>query len=82
MLRELEAGGAVDSVRWDYTGQFLAAAGPSGVTVQSYSKSTKDWSEPLRTAVPSVAVEWGPQAQSLICLGEGGTITVLRGEES
>jgi pre-mRNA-processing factor 19 len=78
LLKELEMGSPVDSVRWDYIGQFLAAAGPSGVTVRWYSKESKEWSEPLQSAVPSVALEWGPQAHSLVCLGGGGTITVLR----
>ena len=77
-LRDLEIGGAVTSVRWDYTGQFLATAGPSGITVQAYSKSRKEWSEPLRRAVPSVAAEWGPNARSLVSIDGAGTATTLR----
>jgi pre-mRNA-processing factor 19 len=73
----LEIGSQVDSVEWDYTGQFLAVAGPSGTSVQQYTKSTKEWSEPLRTAVSGVAVRWGPRAQSLISAGVDGIITVL-----
>jgi pre-mRNA-processing factor 19 len=73
----LEVGSQVDDVEWDYTGQFLAVAGPSGVSVQQYTKSTKEWSEPLRTAISGVAVQWGPRAQSLISVGADGVIAVL-----
>ena len=76
-IKVLEIGSKVDCVRWDYTGQFLAAAGPSGISVQQYTKSTKEWSEPLRSAVSAVAVQWGPRARSLISVGAGGVITVL-----
>lgn len=75
-IKIIETGGQVKGVRWDYTGQFLATAGPSGVTIQQYSKSAKAWSEPLRTAVPAVAAEWGSEAQKLVALNEG-TLTVL-----
>jgi len=67
----------VGSVKWDYTGQFLAAAGPSGVSVQQYSKATKTWSEPLRSAVPAVATAWGPRANTLTTVNDQGIITVL-----
>ena len=79
-IKTLDTGGPVAYVRWDYTGQFLASAGPSGLTVQQYAKSTKEWSEPLRTAVPGVAIEWGASAQKLVTLNEEGSITVLGGE--
>ena len=75
-IKSLETGGEVESLQWDYTGQFLATAGSSGLAVQQYSKSTKEWSEPLRSAVPAVAVEWGPRAHSLVSLDGDGTITV------
>jgi pre-mRNA-processing factor 19 len=67
----------VDDVKWDYTGQFLAAVGPNGISVQQYTKSTKSWSEPLQSAIPAVAVQWGPEAKSLVVVDEAGTITVL-----
>lgn len=73
----IDTGSRVDQVRWDYTGQFLATAGPSGVTVQNYSKSSKSWSEPLRSAVSAAAVEWGAQGQSLISVNTDGVISVL-----
>jgi pre-mRNA-processing factor 19 len=72
----LEIGGQITNVRWDYTGQFLATAGPSGITVQQYSKSAKAWSEPLKSAVPAVDVAWGAKAQNLVSLDQG-VITVL-----
>lgn len=75
--KSLEIGTRVDSVRWDYTGQFLAAAGPSGISVQSYSKPTKSWTEPLRSAVPAVAAAWGSGANSLVSVNPEGILTVL-----
>ncbi|KAI9768209.1 MAG: hypothetical protein M1840_005039 [Geoglossum simile] len=76
----LEIGSQVDDVEWDYTGQFLAVAGPSGTSVRRYTKSTKEWSEPLQTAVSGIAVRWGPRAQSLISANVDGVITVLRSQ--
>ena len=76
-IKVLDVGTLVDSVEWDYTGQFLAAAGPSGLAVQQYSKASKEWSEPLRSAVPAVAVQWGPRAHSLVAVNGQGVITVL-----
>ncbi|KAK2068024.1 hypothetical protein P8C59_002698 [Phyllachora maydis] len=55
-VRDLETGGAVDALAWDWTGQFLATAGVAGVTVQQYTKSGKAWSEPLRTGAGGKAV--------------------------
>lgn len=65
------------AVQWDFSGQFLAIGGPSGLVVQQYSKTTKDWSEPLKAAVPSVAVAWGLDAKTILCLDADGCITVL-----
>lgn len=79
-IKVLEMGGQVQRVRWDYTGQFLVIAGPSGLVVQHYSKVSKEWSEPLRSAVPAVAVEWGPKAQSVVSLGADGAVTILGSE--
>ena len=75
----LEIGGAVQSLAWDYTGQFLATAGSAGVTVQQYTKSSKSWSEPLKTAAVSGAncVIWGANARKLLLVGPGGVVTVL-----
>ena len=73
----LEIGGQVDSIRWDYTGQYLAASGPRGLTICQYTKSSKSWSDVISLAVPATAVEWGPQASSLITVNSEGVVTVL-----
>ncbi|KAL3423362.1 hypothetical protein PVAG01_05109 [Phlyctema vagabunda] len=74
----LEVGGAVDSIKWDYSGQFLAASGPGGLTISQYTKSSKAWTEPVRTAVPATAVQWGPKALSLVTVNDDGVVTVLQ----
>ena len=74
-IKNVEIGSEIRSVKWDYTGQFLVAAGPSGLAVQQYSKATKDWSEPMRTSTGAIAVEWGPRAQSIISMGLDGSLT-------
>ncbi|KAL4782239.1 WD40-repeat-containing domain protein [Aspergillus varians] len=76
-VKVLETGNQVDSIHWDYTGQFLLTGGPSGLTVQQYSKASKAWTEPLRSAVPATAVAWGAAAQSIVALNTDGGITVL-----
>ncbi|KAL8940180.1 MAG: hypothetical protein Q9211_002397 [Gyalolechia sp. 1 TL-2023] len=67
----------ISAVQWEFSGQFLAIAGPSGLVVQQYSKTTKEWSEPLKAAVPSVAVAWGLNAGTIYCLDAEGSITTL-----
>ncbi|KAA8652711.1 hypothetical protein EYZ11_008291 [Aspergillus tanneri] len=79
-VKVLDTGNQIDSLNWDYTGQFLLTGGPSGLTVQQYSKAAKDWSEPLRSAVPAVAVGWGVTAQRIVALNSEGAITVLGGQ--
>lgn len=76
-IKLLEIGGQIERLRWDWTGQFLAIAGRSEVYIQQYFKSTKTWSEPLRTPIPAVALEWGADAQSLVSLTQDGSITIL-----
>ncbi|KAL1892827.1 hypothetical protein Cpir12675_004361 [Ceratocystis pirilliformis] len=73
----LDIGGAVLGLAWDYSAQFLATTGPNGTTIQQYSKSAKKWSEPLRVAVPGVALQWGEQAQSLVVAGSDGVVSVV-----
>lgn len=75
--KALDTGSKVDSINWDYTGQFLLTGGPSGVTVQQYTKSSKQWSEPLKSAASATAVAWGPAAQSIVATNTDGGITVL-----
>lgn len=76
-IQSLDAGGQVDSVDWDYTGQFVVSGGPSGVTVHQYSKQTKEWTEPLKTEIPSQQVAWGQGAVSILTAGAEGIITTL-----
>ena len=79
-IKLLETGGQILSVRWDYTGQYLATAGPTGVAIQHYLKSSKEWSELIRSAVPAVSIDWGSRAQNLVALDGDGVITVLRSD--
>ncbi|KAI0189430.1 WD40-repeat-containing domain protein [Astrocystis sublimbata] len=74
----LDIGGAVAHLAWDYSQQFLATAGPAGVTVQQYSKSAKSWSETLRSGVGNaVDVKWGPNAGQLLVVNAEGVLSVL-----
>lgn len=79
-VKELQTGDA-QSLSWDYTGQFLATVGATGVTVQQYLKTSKAWSEPLRTSAPGVAVKWGAEAKTLVTVGKEGVVSVLGGKE-
>ena len=76
-IKSLEMGGKVDTISWDYTGQFLAGGGPGGITVQQYSKAEKAWSIPLQVAVPATAIAWGSAAQSLLAINSDGVLTAL-----
>lgn len=79
----LDAGGAVQALAWDYSGQFLAMAGPAGVTVQQYVKASKAWSEVLRTGVAGAGagVRWGAKGRKLVLANGEGVVTVLGGKE-
>lgn len=77
VAKVLDIGSSVQSLAWDYTGQFLATAGPSGVTVQQYSKGRKSWSEVLQSATPAVAVAWGEEAKKLVTANGEGVVSVL-----
>lgn len=79
-VKELDTGSRVDSISWDYTGAFLATAGPSGITVQQYTKSEKAWSVPLTNATPAAAIEWGELAHKLICVSAEGELSILSKE--
>ena len=76
-IKIIDIGTEVKSVRWDYTGQYLLTAGPSGLAVQHYSKATKKWSEPLRNSSASLFATWGSQAHSLLSLGVNGALSEL-----
>ncbi|KAF3483396.1 cell cycle control protein [Arthroderma uncinatum] len=82
VVKVLETGNRVDSISWDYTGQFLLTGGPNGLTVQQYSKASKSWTEPLRSAVPATAVAWGPSAQSILALNGEGVIVPVAAQRS
>lgn len=73
----LETGGSLSDLDWDYTGQFLATAGPSGITVHQYTKASKSWSEIMRSAVPATAVQWRKEATSLVTVNVDGVVSVL-----
>ena len=77
-IKTLQFGAPVNSVKWDYTGRYLAAGGPAGIAVQYYDKAAKTWEELLSKAVPTVAMEWGPQAKSLDVLATGGRLVLLQ----
>ena len=79
-VKELQTGDA-QSLAWDYSGQFLATVGSTGTTVQQYSKSSKAWSEPLRTSVAGVALRWGDEAKSLVMVNKDGIVSVLGAKE-
>ena len=76
-IKSLETGSRVDCISWDYTGQFLVTGGRGGMTVQQFSKASKEWSEPLRSSTPTTAVAWGKSGQSIVALGGGGDLTIL-----
>ena len=76
-VKIIEIGSSITDIDWDYTGQFLATAGPSGITVQQYTKSSKSWSEPLRSAIPAAAIEWRKEATSLVAVNVDGVVSVL-----
>lgn len=73
----LDIGGTVQDLAWDYSQQFLATAGPGGITVQQYAKSSKKWSEIARKDFAAVQVAWGKDAKQLIAVGQDGRIGVL-----
>ncbi|KAI0594862.1 cell cycle control protein [Biscogniauxia sp. FL1348] len=80
-VKVLDVGSMVQSLAWDYSQQFLATAGPSGVTVQQYSKGSKSWSEPLRAAVSAVDVKWASNASKLVAVNGEGVVSVLSAKE-
>jgi pre-mRNA-processing factor 19 len=73
----LEIGGQVDSLKWDYTGQYLAASGPRGLTISQYTKSSKSWSDVISIAVPAASLAWGPEAKTLVTVNGDGVVTIL-----
>lgn len=76
-IKALETGGIIESIDWDYTGQFLVSGGAESVTVNQYTKASKSWTEPLKAAIPATCVAWGKSARSLVSLNDEGVLTVL-----
>jgi pre-mRNA-processing factor 19 len=76
-IANIDAGGMVDTIDWDYTGQFLVGAGPGGTTVNQYSKANKSWTQPLLIASPAKSIAWGKSARALVGVDGEGTVTVL-----
>lgn len=76
-IKTIETGGIVESLNWDYTAQYLLVGGPSGISVEQYSKSSKAWSEPLKLAVPTHATAWGPSARSIFTIGTDGSLATF-----
>ena len=77
LLKVIDAGTPVYGLAWDYTGQFLAAAGPGGVVVSQYIKAGKTWEEPLKKAIGAVDVAWGAGAKAMVVLTKEGGVSVL-----
>ncbi|CAK7274956.1 hypothetical protein SEPCBS119000_006439 [Sporothrix epigloea] len=75
----LDVGSAVVALAWDYSGQFLATAGPAGLTVQHFAKGTKTWSQTLSSATPAVAIQWGAHAKQLLSVNADGVLSVVSG---
>ena len=76
-IKSFETGSIVESLSWDYTAQYLLIGGRGGISVEQYSKSTKEWSEPLKLGVPSSAIAWGPSAQSIFAVNLDGVVSIL-----
>ncbi|OIW34196.1 Prp19-domain-containing protein [Coniochaeta ligniaria NRRL 30616] len=68
--KELTTTGPVRSLDWDYSAQFLAVAGPGGVAVHHYIKSSKAWTVLREIGEPAVKAKWGDKAKTLHILGE------------
>lgn len=73
----LDIGSSVVSLAWDYSGQFLATAGPAGLTVQQYAKGSKAWSQPVSSATPAVCVRWGLEAKKLVAVNSEGVVSLV-----
>lgn len=76
-VHRLEAGGQVDAIDWDFSGQFLVSAGATGITVHQYSKATKAWTELLKTDSPAQQAVWARAASNIVTANEQGVIEVL-----
>lgn len=76
-----EHDGPVECLAWDFSAQFLAMGGASGVSVQQWTKSSKSWTEILKTAEPAAAVGWTRTATELVVSSHEGLLTILSHKE-
>lgn len=75
-VKELATGKAY-SLEFDHSAQFLATAGPAGLTVQHYNKSSKKWSEIYRNDLPALVVKWSSKAKMLVTASANGNVRVI-----
>ncbi|KAK8058608.1 cell cycle control protein [Apiospora phragmitis] len=80
-VKTFETDGAVESLAWDYSQQFLAIGGSTGVMVQHYAKSSKKWSEILRSDFPARGLDWGVNATQLVVADQNGRVAILSTRE-
>ncbi|KAK8065743.1 cell cycle control protein [Apiospora hydei] len=80
-VKTFETGCAVQSLAWDYSQQFLAIGGSTGVVVQHYAKSSKSWSEILRSDFPAKGLDWSPNATQLVVADQKGQVAILSTQE-
>ncbi|RKF59510.1 Pre-mRNA-processing factor 19 [Erysiphe neolycopersici] len=74
----LEIEGHANCIRWDYTGQYLAACGSKDISIFKYIKTSKAWSIKITFEVPATALVWGPGAKSLVTISSDGIIKLLK----
>ncbi|KAK6833109.1 cell cycle control protein [Apiospora arundinis] len=81
-VKTFEIGGVVESIAWDYSQQFLAIGGPTGIVVQHYAKSSKTWNEILNMSdFPAKSLEWGANATQLVAADQGGKLAIFTTKE-
>ncbi|KAK8101128.1 cell cycle control protein [Apiospora kogelbergensis] len=80
-VKSFEVDGAVESLAWDYSQQFLAIGATTGVVVQHYAKSSKSWSEILKSDFPAKGLDWSVNATSLVAADQDGQLAILSTKE-
>lgn len=77
VLKTIETRSPVLCIRFDYTGQYLAIGGPSGLAVHFYQKSAKKWTQLVETATAASDAVWGPECSSLAVRTLEGGLSLL-----
>jgi pre-mRNA-processing factor 19 len=77
-IKTLDFGAAVSQIQWDYSAQFLAIVGGGAISIQSYQKSNKSWTELLKRAIKSRKVAWDPLGQHLLVDSDKGIVEFKR----